>query len=68
MRRPARATRSPRGDLSSAYSAWADPITRNSTGVRYFWTNTLGTIYVFNTTLSRRERGTEAPGSGTVLQ
>ncbi len=33
-------------DLSSSYFAYGDPITANSTGVRYFWTNTLGTIFV----------------------
>jgi hypothetical protein len=47
---------------------WADPISENSTGVRFFWTNTLGTIYVFNSTLSGESEGTQAPGNGTVLQ
>ena len=56
------------GDLTSAYIAWGDPITPNSTGVRFFWTNTLGTIYTFNTTLSGETAGNEAPGSGAVLQ
>ncbi len=56
------------GDLGSEYFVWADPISENSTGVRYFWTNTLGTIYVFNSTLSGESEGTQAPGSGTVLQ
>ena len=31
--------------LFSSYYAGADPTTVGSTGVRYFWTNTLGTIY-----------------------
>lgn len=34
------------GDLASGYYAYADPVNWNSTGTRYFWTNTLGTIYV----------------------
>ena len=55
-------------DLTSAYTAWGDPITANSTGVRFFWTNTLGTIYVFNSTLSAEDVGTEAPGDGSPLQ
>ena len=32
------------GDLISEYYATADPVTANSTGRRFFWTNTLGTI------------------------
>ena len=55
-------------DLASEYFAWGDPIGPNSTGVRYFYTNTLGTIYVFNATLSGEDEGTQAPGSGSVLQ
>ena len=46
QRRLQRARRRPgRGDLVSSYFAYGDPTTANSTGVRYFWTNTLGTIY-----------------------
>jgi type II secretory pathway pseudopilin PulG len=36
------------GTLRSSYYATATPITLNSTGSRYFWTNTLGTIYMSN--------------------
>ncbi len=57
------------GDLTSAYTAWADPISVNSTGVRFFWINTLGTIYVqLNTSLSTEDAGNAAPGSGSPLQ
>jgi hypothetical protein len=31
--------------LAGGYYATADPSNPGSTGVRYFWTNTLGTIY-----------------------
>lgn len=34
------------GDLVSSYYAQANPTQPGSTGVRYFWTNTLGTIFV----------------------
>jgi type IV pilus assembly protein PilA len=33
------------GSLTSEYIAFADPVTPGSSGSRYFWTNTLGTIY-----------------------
>jgi prepilin-type N-terminal cleavage/methylation domain-containing protein len=36
--------------LASSYYATANPVTDNSTGVRHFWTNTLGTIYTHPTT------------------
>jgi prepilin-type N-terminal cleavage/methylation domain-containing protein len=32
--------------LTTEYISFADPITAGSSGSRYFWTNTLGTIYV----------------------
>ena len=32
-------------NLNDSYYAGADPVTAGSTGVRFFWTNTLGTIY-----------------------
>jgi type IV pilus assembly protein PilA len=36
--------------LASSYWATANPKTPGSTGVRYFWTNTLGTIFTNSTT------------------
>ena len=56
------------GLLNSAYYVFADPVTPNSTGVRFFWTNTLGTIYTHTATLSAEDAGNEAPGAGSVLQ
>ena len=35
----------PANTLALGYFAFADPISAGSTGQRYFWTNTLGTIY-----------------------
>jgi len=55
-------------DLVSAYYLYADPITANSTGVRFFWTNTLGTIYTNTATMSGETDGATAPGTGAVLQ
>jgi type IV pilus assembly protein PilA len=55
-------------NLVSAYFVFGDPVTANSTGVRYFWTNTLGTIYTHTSTMSGETDGATAPGSGAVLQ
>ena len=54
--------------LISSYYAKADPVTVNSTGTRYFWTNTLGTIYTDVATIPDTV-GNQAPAAGpTVLQ
>lgn len=56
-------------DLISSYVAYADPITPGSTGVRYFWTNTLGTLYFdAAASLSAETAGNTAPATGSVLQ
>ncbi len=55
-------------DLVSTYFVFADPVTANSTGMRFFWTNTLGTIYTDSATMSAEDVGNDAPGSGQVLQ
>jgi len=61
------------GTLVAAYIAFADPITAGSSGSRFFWTNTLGTIYVHQQgdgTLSGETDGSAAPAAATaaVLQ
>lgn len=54
--------------LVGAYYATANPVTANSTGTRYFWTNTLGTIYTHTAAVSDKV-GSAAPAAGpTVLQ
>jgi prepilin-type N-terminal cleavage/methylation domain-containing protein len=55
--------------LGSSYYAFADPVVPGNTGVRFFWTNTLGTIYVDTAvTLSTETAGSSSPGAGLVLQ
>lgn len=53
------------GDLTSSYYAKADPVTANSTGTRFFWTNTLGTIYFDAVTIADTV-GNSAPTQATV--
>jgi type IV pilus assembly protein PilA len=54
--------------LASGYYAFGDPIV-TPTGIRYFWTNTLGTIYYDSTgTLSGQTVGRAPPAIGIVLQ
>ena len=56
-------------DLSSAYYAFADPVSAGSTGNRYFWTNTLATIYFDPAaTMSGETNGSSPPGSGSIVQ
>ena len=53
----------------SSYFANGDPVTYGSTGSRYFWTNTLGTIYTQSSAPITDATGTAAPASGpTPLQ
>jgi prepilin-type N-terminal cleavage/methylation domain-containing protein len=54
--------------LISEYIAYAEPTNTGTTGVRYFWTNTLGTIYTNTASMSTETEGSKAPGSGSVLQ
>jgi type IV pilus assembly protein PilA len=53
-------------NLASGYHAWADPLS-TSTGTRYFFTNTTGTIWQATSTLSS---GTDsaAPSGGVAIQ
>jgi len=52
-------------DLISAYYAFADPVTEGATGVRFFYTNTLGSIYFDSATLSAETAGNAAPAVAT---
>ncbi len=56
------------GDLASSYWARANPATPGSTGVRFFWTNTLGTIYVDPLAPILSTDGTSGIVDGTPLQ
>ena len=52
--------------LSSGYHAWADPVS-SSTGTRYFFTNTTGTIWQGTSTMSAGSDST-SPSGGTAIQ
>jgi len=56
--------------LASSYWASANPDAPGSTGVRYFWTNTLGTIFTNPTTPIASTDGSSgvAVGVGLPLQ
>ncbi len=56
------------GDLFSGYVVTATPVTIGSTGTRYFWTNTLGTIYVSIDDVFTLDLTADVPGVGAPLQ
>jgi hypothetical protein len=55
-------------NLSGSYEANADPTSPGSTGTRYFYTNTLGTIYTDSTATIATGTPVTAPASGAPLQ
>jgi type IV pilus assembly protein PilA len=52
--------------LASGYHAWADPVS-TSTGTRYFFTNTTGTIWQASSTMSSGS-DSAVPTGGSVIQ
>ena len=54
--------------LAGSYVADATPSSLGSTGTRYFWTNTLGTIYFLNTAMPAGGTGTQPPTTGAPIQ
>jgi hypothetical protein len=52
----------------STYYATSNPVTAGGTGSRYFWTNTLGTIYQNLTAPIAVTLGNAPPGVGTPIQ
>ena len=49
--------------------ALGSPVGEGTTGTRYFWTNTLGTIYVSQADdFAAVDLTTAEPGAGVVLQ
>jgi prepilin-type N-terminal cleavage/methylation domain-containing protein len=56
--------------LASEYYATANPVSPGASGVRYFWTNTLGTVYYDLTDVIGDTDGAAAPTTATaqVLQ
>jgi len=55
-------------DLFSSYYATANPHTLNSTGTRYFWANSLGTVYQDTATAFVSTVGNALPGAGGPIQ
>ncbi|MFN2446824.1 MAG: prepilin-type N-terminal cleavage/methylation domain-containing protein [Vicinamibacterales bacterium] len=53
--------------LVASYKAWADPQSEGSTGVRYFFTNTSGTIYQDTVTLGGEANEVGEPAQATAL-
>jgi type IV pilus assembly protein PilA len=57
------------GSLFSSYYASNEPISPGSSGSRWFWTNTLGTIYFSESDdFDAETTGNTPPGAGTALQ
>jgi type IV pilus assembly protein PilA len=54
------------GDLTSNWVATAEPLS-TSTGTRFFWVGTLGTIYADVATIAEADGMSQAPG-GTPIQ
>jgi prepilin-type N-terminal cleavage/methylation domain-containing protein len=55
-------------ELSGSFWSNADPVSPGSTGTRYFWSNTLGTIYFAMDAPITDAVGNDKPGSGSPLQ
>jgi type IV pilus assembly protein PilA len=55
-------------NLYSSFYAKADPQTLNTTGTRWFWTNSLGTIYQATAGTFASTVGNAQPGAGSPLQ
>ena len=54
-------------NLASGYHAWADPVS-TSTGTRYFFTNTTGTIWQASSSIGSSGSDSASPSSGTPIQ
>jgi type IV pilus assembly protein PilA len=53
--------------LASGYHAWADPVS-TSTGTRYFFTNTTGTIWQATSSIGSGGSDSASPSGGTAIQ
>ncbi len=54
-------------NLASGYHAWADPVS-TSTGTRYFFTNTTGTIWQATSSIGSSGSDSTSPSGGTAIQ
>ena len=53
--------------LASGYHAWADPLS-TSTGTRYFFTNTTGTIWQSTSSIGASGSDSASPSGGSAIQ
>ena len=53
--------------LASGYHAWADPVS-TSTGTRYFFTNTTGTIWQATSSIGASGSDATSPSGGAAIQ
>lgn len=53
--------------LASGYHAWADPVS-TSTGTRFFFTNTTGTIWQASSSLGSVGNDSASPSGGAAIQ
>ena len=53
--------------LAAGYRAWADPVS-TSTGTRYFFTNTTGTIWQSTSSIGSSGSDSASPSGGAVIQ
>jgi prepilin-type N-terminal cleavage/methylation domain-containing protein len=53
--------------LASGYHAWADPLS-TSTGTRYFFTNTTGTIWQSTSSIGSGGSDSASPSGGSAIQ
>ena len=53
--------------LASGYHAWADPLS-TSTGTRYFFTNTTGTIWQATSSIGSGGSDSASPSGGSAIQ
>jgi prepilin-type N-terminal cleavage/methylation domain-containing protein len=54
-------------NLASGYHAWADPVS-TSTGTRYFFTNTTGTIWQSTSSIGATGSDSASPSGGSAIQ
>jgi prepilin-type N-terminal cleavage/methylation domain-containing protein len=54
-------------NLASGFHAWADPLTPTS-GTRYFFTNTTGTVWQATSSIGAAGSDTAVPSGGTPIQ
>ena len=53
--------------LASGYHAWADPLS-TSTGTRYFFTNTTGTIWQATSSVGASGSDSASPSGASAIQ